>query len=265
MNGSLWKRRLKSGLGWLLFQSGIYRWFLRNRSVVVLFHRVDDRRKGNPISCTVGEFEAFCRFFARYFDVIGFSELLARLERDAPIGGSLVITFDDGYRDNYTAAMPVLLQYRLPATFFIATDFIGTDRIPWWDAELGIVSEWMTWDEVRALHHAGFEIGAHTCNHVDLGEVHGIEAENEILGSVERLESELETAIRLFSYPYGRKHQITEANREFVRQAGLRCCPSAFGGIVKAGDDPYHLLRQPISPWYISPWQFGFELLFAKR
>ena len=64
--------------------------------------------------------------------------------------------------------------------------------------------------------------------------------------------------MRTFSYPYGRRTQLTEANREIVRELGFECCASAFGGYVTAGDDPIRLQRTAIGPWYDSPWEFGF-------
>lgn len=254
------KRKIKSVLGRLLFTSGYHRRLLRGRGLVVLFHRVDDRLAGNPISTTIRDFESFCAFFARYFEVIPFGEMVGRAEAGRDLSGALAITFDDGYRDNAITAAPILLRFGLPACFFIATDFIGTDRVPWWDQELGIRSEWMTWDDVRGLRDAGFEIGAHTRNHIDLGRVHGREAEVEIQGARDRLHDELGFRIDLFSYPYGRAEQITDANRELVRKLGFRCCSSAFGGTVRNGDSPFSMRRTPISPWYASPWQLGFEV-----
>ncbi len=254
------KRRIKSALGRPLFMTGYHRRLLRGRGLVVLFHRVDDRLAGNPISATVREFESFCAFFRRYFEVIPFGTMVDRAEAGQDLSGTLAITFDDGYRDNAATAAPILQRFGLPACFFIATDFIGTDRIPWWDEERGIRSEWMTWDDVRGLRDAGFEIGAHTRNHVDLGRVHGREAEGEIQGSRERLQAELGVRVDLFSYPYGRPEQITDANRELVKTLGFRCCPSAFGGTVRNGDSPFTMRRAPISPWFASPWHLGFEV-----
>src|SRR5690606_22764419 len=72
-------RRIKTLLGWLMFRSGLYRRFLRKRALVVLFHRVDDAYAGNPISCTTGEFDRYCAFFARYFDVVSLSDLAAQV------------------------------------------------------------------------------------------------------------------------------------------------------------------------------------------
>lgn len=256
------KRRIKALLGRAIFASRAYRPLFRNKAVIVLFHRVDDRYPGDPITCSTAEFREFCTFFHRYFTVVPFHVLIAKLERGDDISRHLVITFDDGYRDNRRAA-DELLRRRMPASFFIATDFIGSDRVPWWDAESGIVSEWMSWADVRSLSNDGFELGAHTRNHVDLGVVSGAEAVEEIAGSARRLVAETGVPIDLFSYPYGRPHQITEENRKIVRNAGFVCCPSAYGGTVRKGEDPFRICRTPISPWHISPYQFGFEALLS--
>src|SRR5690606_16507579 len=117
--------------------------FFRNKGAVVLFHRVDDRFAGNPISCSVATFRHFCQFFARYFEVISLTELIRRLQAGESVARTLVINFDDGYRDNYTEAAPVLEQYGLTATYFVATDFIGSDSNSVWDQEKNLRSEWM--------------------------------------------------------------------------------------------------------------------------
>ncbi|MGH7671036.1 MAG: polysaccharide deacetylase family protein [Gemmatimonadaceae bacterium] len=258
------KAWVKSGLGWLVFHLGVHRLLTDGRAIIVLFHRVDDRYSGTPISSTRPEFAAFLRFFKRFYTVISLGELLARLRRGEDVGNCLVITFDDGYLDNYRDAAPLLASYGLPACFFVVTDFMGSDSLPWWDEELGIQAEWMNWDQVRALQAQGFEIGAHTMNHVDLGVTLGDDAFAEILGSKRRLEHELGAPVDYFSYPYGRRHQLAEENREAVQRAGFACCLSAFGGAVAPGDDPFRLHRTAVSPWFKSPYQFGFETAFRR-
>jgi peptidoglycan/xylan/chitin deacetylase (PgdA/CDA1 family) len=257
------KRQLKAAIGWFLFSTGLYRKYFRDMAVVVLFHRVDDRYPGNPISCSEAEFRGFLDFFQKYFQVIGMSELVHKLQSGADISGQLVVTFDDGYKDNRKAA-DELLRRRLPASFFIATNFIESDRVPWWDVDSNIKSEWMSWDDVRSLATDGFELGSHTQNHVDLGVVAGEAAEQEIDGARDRLQQETGTTVTLFSYPYGRVNQLSDANREYVKRSGFSCCPSAFGGNVHKGDDPFSILRTPISPWHKSPYQFGLESILAK-
>ncbi|MBE0591761.1 MAG: polysaccharide deacetylase family protein, partial [Gemmatimonadales bacterium] len=147
--------------------------------------------------------------------------------------------------------------------FFVTTDFIGSSQVPWWDAEEGIASHWMDWQDVRQLAADGFEIGSHTVHHADLGKVRGDEAYREITDSKSRLESELQREVTLFAYPYGGRPHLDEANRALVRKAGYACCVSAFGGSVRSGTDPFRIRRTPVSPWYLSPYQFGFETVLA--
>ena len=258
------KRRLKALLGLLCYRSGLYRLFFRDKAIIALFHRVDDRLAGNPISCTAAEFRAFCDFFDRYFRVVSLQTLLSKLGRGEDVSGHLVITFDDGYRDNLETAAVELERRRLPACFFVATEFIGSSRVPPWDAELGIASRWMSWDDVRTLSERGFEVGAHTMNHVDLGAVQGSDAVQEIVGSRRRLAQELGEETPLFSYPFGRADQITPGNRAAVRDAGFSCCLSAYGGTVRSQGDPFDLKRMPVSPWFLSPYQFGFEAMLTR-
>ncbi len=257
-------RYLTSLLGFLAFRLGLYRALLRRRAIVVLFHRVDDRCASDAISCSVEKFDRFCSFFRRYFVVVPLSQLVDKLRRGEDIGRHLAITFDDGYLDNHDTAAPRLKEQQLPACFFIATDFIGSTKVPWWDREAGIASEWMSWDQVRALAAQGFDVGAHTCNHVDLGRVSGAEARREITESGARLSAEIGGPVSLFSYPYGRRHQITENNRQFIRDAGYDCCLSAYGGNVAKGASLYDLRRMPIAQWHLTTYQFGFEAIRGR-
>jgi peptidoglycan/xylan/chitin deacetylase (PgdA/CDA1 family) len=262
--GSREHRRLrwKARLARPVFATGLHRLLLRGRGVIVAFHRVDDRVRGNPIGCGIDEFRAYLDFFQRHFRVVPLSALLDRVRDGRGPGRLLAITFDDGYLDNCRVAAPELRRRGLPACFFVTAGFIGTRTQPWWDVEYGARAEWMTWDDVRRLRDDGFEIGAHTLTHADLGRVEGEAAERELAEPREILRRELGAAPTLFSFPYGARHRMTEENRGRVKDAGYRCCLSGYGGTVARGDDPYHLRRAPIGLWHLSPHHLGFELLF---
>jgi len=254
---------VRASLGWMAYHSGAHRRVLGERAVIVLFHRVDDALEADPISCTSRAFKAYCRFFARFFSVIGVSELLERLERGEPLGGRLVITFDDGYYDNSAVAAAALKAHGLPACFFVATGYISTTRVGPWDAANGVTSRWMTWDQVRELQADGFELGSHTDSHIDLGVATTLQTAAELRTSRARLESELGRSVVHFAYPFGRPENMTEANRQEVVGAGFRTCLSAFGGFVHTGSNPLDLPRVPVSGWYRSPYSFALDLLRA--
>ncbi|QDO99968.1 polysaccharide deacetylase family protein [Thalassotalea sp. PS06] len=121
-----------SGLGWLLWRfrpDGLYGFN---------YHRIGDpadtQYDPNLFSCSAEQFETHLKFYKQNFDVVSTKELIALMRNDTPIKERLaVITFDDGYHDNYQYAYPLLKAANVPATFFIATDFIDNPSVPWWD------------------------------------------------------------------------------------------------------------------------------------
>ena len=254
-------RPIKAMLGQVVFASRLNGLLLGDTGVVVAFHHVDDTEDPRGLSIGPALFERYCRFFRRHFHVIPLRDFVGRLERREPLHRRLAITFDDGYRNNFDHAAPVLEKFGLPATFFVVSQWIGSDVVPWWDRQENLRHPWMTWDEVRSLRRRGFDIGAHTRTHADLGQIHGASALDEILGGRFELEQRLGQPVDLFAYPYGGRDNLADANRALVKAAGFRCCCSCYGGVTDAGADPFHLPRVPVSPWYGSPQQFGFELL----
>ncbi len=103
---------------------------------------------------------------------------------------AIVLTFDDGYTDAYTDALPVLKRYGLLATFYIVTNFVGQPG-------------YMTWEQVAALRDSGMEIGAHTVSHPDLTLVDWETAGFEIAQSKAELDHHLSINVTSFCYPTG--------------------------------------------------------------
>jgi peptidoglycan/xylan/chitin deacetylase (PgdA/CDA1 family) len=258
------KHAIKSLLGQSIFNSGLDALLLHNAAVVVAFHRIDDTEDPDGLTLGPDMFERYCRFFRRHFRVTSLGELVDRLEQGRTVSRHLVLTFDDGYLDNYEHAAPVLERLGLPATFFVVTQWIGTDVVAWWDRPLGAPHPWMTWEHVRSLHRRGFEIGAHTRTHADLGRVSDADAVDEIFGARRDLEMQLGAPVDLFAYPYGGRDNLSEPNRALVRAAGYRCCCSGYGGDVASGTDPLQIRRVPITPWYGPPQRFGFQVAVRR-
>ena len=256
-------RRVKTIVGRSLTALGLHRRLLGDRGVVVAFHRVNDAYQ-DGLTCSVKDFESFCAFFRQYFTVIPLAEMVKRLERGQPLSGTLAVTFDDGYRDNYEFAAPILRSLGLPATFFVVSDFIESNTVAWWDRECVPPPGWMSWEEVCRLHEQGFEIGAHTRTHANLGEVTGANAEWEIGSCRREIETRLGATVRLFAYPYGRTDNMTESNRDLVRHSGFECCASCYGGTNPRGGDSFRLRRIPISSWFSTPSQLAFEMAFRR-
>ena len=254
-------RRVKDVLGRVANISGVYERCFRTHMTIVAFHRVTDELPADGLTCSSAGFEAFCSFFARHFRVLPLSELLAA---GGDLGGTLSITFDDGYRDNIEVAAPILRRLGLPATFFVTTGFVGSQVVPPWDEKLPRQPGWMSWDQVRSLAAMGFEIGNHTDTHVDLARSDPQLVRAELAASRRKLADALGVDVGLFAYPFGGVNHITPAARELVREAGFICCASCYGGVNPATPDPFHLRRIGIAEWFGSPHQFGYELATGK-
>ena len=142
------------------------------------------------------------------YEVLGLQAGLEKFRRGNSAGEKIaVITFDDGFQDFYTAALPVLRQNNFGATVFLPTAFIGRERRDFKNRAC------MTWDEVRESQKAGIEFGSHTVNHPKLYELDLPQIRAELKESKATIENELGQPVRSFAYPYA----FTSADRAFVK------------------------------------------------
>jgi peptidoglycan/xylan/chitin deacetylase (PgdA/CDA1 family) len=258
------KKQFKAAVGRAAGAVGIYARDFRSKMVVIAFHRVNDRPAEGDLTCSPEKFREFCEFFLHHFRVLPLSEQIYGRNSGKDMGGTLSITFDDGYRDNFEVAVPILRTLDLPATFFVTTGFIGSRMVPSWDSQLTAQPGWMDWSQVRTLASQGFEIGCHTDSHIDLGTADAEVVRMELAVSSRKLREELGSPSRLFAYPFGGRQHIRERSRELVREAGFICCASCYGGVNSLNTDPFHLNRIPIGNWYASPNQLGYELITGR-
>jgi peptidoglycan/xylan/chitin deacetylase (PgdA/CDA1 family) len=255
------RKQLKDVMGRFAGMTGAYERRFRSQMTIVAFHRVNDELAGDSLTVTPAQFEAFCKFFSKHFRVLSLAEQLAGCRARKNMGGTLSITFDDGYLDNVEVAAPILRKLQLPASFFVTTGFIGSQTSPPWDRDLPRKPAWMDWDNVRKLQALGFEIGSHTDTHLDMATADPESVRADLALSKRKLSEALGTSVRLFAYPFGGREHISALGRELVREAGFVCCVSCHGGVNSATPDPFDLNRIAIDRWFASPDEFGFELL----
>jgi peptidoglycan/xylan/chitin deacetylase (PgdA/CDA1 family) len=125
--------------------------FRRNDCVVLMYHRVIDQdnltgpraRFVHPGAyVTKRTFEMQMAYVARHFSVIDVLALVSAAENGGKLpNNACVITFDDGWRDNHTCAFPILKRYNLPATIFLVSDYVGTNRRFWQETLSLMLSE----------------------------------------------------------------------------------------------------------------------------
>jgi len=182
----------------------------------------------------------------RGFNVIPAEELARNVKegKRMPLH-TVAITFDDGYKDNYTHAFPILRTYGLPATVFMITGEAGRqDRL--------------SWDEIREMRDSGLiDFGSHTISHCILPEVASSDdLARELSGSKAALEKHLGGPVKMFAYPCG---FFDERIKEAVRKAGYEFSFATNPRIKTADDDLMALKRIRISQHSGSSFAFWFR------
>ncbi len=149
------------------------------------------------------------------------------------------ITFDDGYLNNLTYALPVLLANDFTATCYVVSGLVGQTNI--WDKEIGIRQvPLMDITQLRLWIAGGQDIGSHTRHHVHLDQLDPKQAYDEIRGCKEDLEMALGVSVNHFCYPYG---QFEESHAQMAQQAGYLTSTTTQKGRFKPGVDLHHLPR----------------------
>jgi peptidoglycan/xylan/chitin deacetylase (PgdA/CDA1 family) len=162
-----------------------------------------------------------------------------RGERNGKVVG---ITFDDGYLNNLTHALPVLQQIGFSSTCYAISAMLGQANS--WDRHNGVPpSELMSAAHLRQWVAGGQEVGAHTRHHVRLTEVDATTAQEEIARSKTELEQLTGASVSHFCYPYG---QYTSEHVLMVAQAGYETATTTQRSRCQTGDSLLELPRVPV-------------------
>jgi peptidoglycan/xylan/chitin deacetylase (PgdA/CDA1 family) len=218
---------------------------------VMFYHRVaDDRPNGWTISTT--SFARQIHWLRSRFEIVSLAEAQTRIASGANDRPTACITFDDGYADNQRFAIPLLLQYGIPFTYFVSTNHVLRGEPYPHDVKVGQPLGVNTVAELREMAAAGVEIGAHTRSHADLGQcLSRDELVDEIVGSKQELEAALNCEVRYFAFPYGLHGNMSAAAFRVAYEAGFAGVCSAYGGYNFPGDDVFHLRRFHADPEFI--------------
>jgi peptidoglycan/xylan/chitin deacetylase (PgdA/CDA1 family) len=180
----------------------------------------------------------------RGYTPITLSQALAYGKGEFECEQPVVITFDDGFKDFYTHAMPVLSQYSFSATMFVVSDFAGTNQAGF----LG--NECMSWTEVREIQSHGIEIGSHTVSHPVLYGMSKLDLARELATSKEAIEEKTGRQVVSFSYPFAFPEQdqpFVNTLRVLLTESGYQNGVSTIIGTAGLSDDPFFLPRLPIN------------------
>lgn len=214
---------------------GIYI-FLRSIYAVpiLMYHKIDENYRESKLSVSAESLERQMAFLRKHgYRIVSLGELREQLSSDKPIAYKTVaVTFDDGYKNNYTDAFPVLKRHNIPACIFVAVDKIGKDG-------------YLSWSDLKEMSEGGIDIGSHTLTESYLPKIKDKDRlEQEITVSRQQLKSKIAGSGDFFAYPGG---GLDKNIREMVIGAGYRGACATNPGRRYPNDDIYALKRIRIS------------------
>jgi peptidoglycan/xylan/chitin deacetylase (PgdA/CDA1 family) len=224
----------------------------RSRVPILMYHSISDNLfgKSHPyyqINTSTEAFDRQMRWLRNQgYRTIDLCQLTDGLERREDLTKTVVLSFDDGYRDFIDGAMPVLRQCGFSATIFLATGRIQDTPVRLNGAE------YLTWQEVRELHAQGICFGSHTVTHPDMRSLGPEQIEYELGFSKEVIEQKLGVAVASFAYPFA----FPEEDRDFTRflldaleNQGFQNGVTTVLGRASSKNSPYFLPRLPVNSW----------------
>jgi peptidoglycan/xylan/chitin deacetylase (PgdA/CDA1 family) len=231
-------KRLKKLVSWMLVYMGRLR---RQAGVpVLLYHSVDT--SGSVISISPREFRVHMTHLKQNgYQTITLQSYVNYLNKgEKPSDKMVVLTFDDGFKNNYAEVLPILLEYGFTGTVFVSTDFVG--KTCTWEKSRSIPDlPMLSWDEIREMRDFGIEFGSHSCSHKYLTRLSLDEIRTELRESKLIIEGEIKRPVRFFCHPYG---DVSKDTQRIAKESGYA---AAFGslkyGSTNSKNDLYNLKR----------------------
>jgi peptidoglycan/xylan/chitin deacetylase (PgdA/CDA1 family) len=220
---------------------------------VLMYHKVNDL-EGNPLSVPCAVFDEQMSLLGELgYTVVSLDAVLDHYAEGTPLPeGAVLITFDDGYRDNLANAMPILRKHGYPAVLFVPIGYLDDRRpLPHEEhlAARGLLNETLDWSELAELEAGGVRIESHGISHRPLADLEVDEAAREIALAKLRLEERLGRPVRAFAYVKGSEAHYKPVHLSLLRQAGYEVAFTSVSGANSAATDPLRLHRYNVEPY----------------
>ena len=210
---------------------------------ILYYHSVHPHRR-NETNVRPAAFERHLRHLKKQYRVVPLEEALDLLQKKMFTGKEMVVTFDDGYRDNVVVAAPLLRRYGMKAAFFLTVGYIGTDTILHHDLhDDPAANRLLSWDEAIALLREGHTIGSHTLTHVQLSSLDAGGKRKEMKESLAMLRKQLGEGGYPVSYPYGSWTDFDAETTVLAGEDGYSSGFSAVSGVNTETSDIFCLFR----------------------
>lgn len=211
---------------------------------ILMYHRVARLGAYDQLTVTPERFAQQMEELARH-DVVSLRDGLQALAAGSLRKPLFAVTFDDGYLDNLTEALPILQRWRIPATIFVTTQFCDQALSHPRYGDPGARRLHFDWDEARTLAQApGITLGSHTLTHPYLPTLRDELAQQEIAESRAVIAAQLGQDVDYFCYPSG---DLSPRELLLVRKAGYAAAVSVAPGVNHPGTDRMQLRRTEIT------------------
>lgn len=239
----------------------------KQRTVILLYHSIGE----SPLSVPETLFREQMAWLAARFAIVPLDAVVTDNKKTT---AQVVISFDDGYASVHDRAAPIMAEHGATGTVYLNTGWIGDIARKASDAALGHYPHqyFMNWREAEALAKAGWTIGSHGVDHLDLTKQDAVSVERELSDSKQEIENRLERPCEHFAYTWGR---FTPSLQNSVNRAGYTSAVSGLHGPVAARADYFALPRIDIRAEYemqdfaavvSGHWDYlGFKQRLARR
>lgn len=231
-----WK--VGTALSFMLYYSGIcalYKFvrqslLKRTIAIVLTYHSVC-RDTYDHMTVLQQTLDSHLRFLSRCFTVIPLAEMVDYYNSGKwPDKDVVAVSFDDGFLDNLTLAVPILKKYEVSATVFMTTDWIGAQ---------GMLSK----ADILELQSSNITIGAHTMTHARLADISREIAEVELKESKAILEKILNKEVRFVAYPKGKQSDVGSTAVTLAEAVGYHAAFSTENGLINKASNIFFLPR----------------------
>lgn len=251
----VWKLLLRSIflLPFAVVRNWLYRWRKAFPIVIFYHHVISDRP--HHLGAPTAAFARQIAFLRKFYRIASLEQAMQMLQSGSVPVPTVVLTFDDGYAENFVNLRAVAEHYNIPVFLFLSTAHIENGSPFGHDVkrkQTGFAP--LSWNQVMSLSRSGFSFGCHTRSHFDCGSHDTTKLEEEIAGSKRDLGSHTGIWADYFSFPWGMPENISsEALR--LAKASFQYVFAAAGGVNVICNDPRGaLLRRedyPGSLWEV--------------
>lgn len=165
-----------------------------NQSIpVLMYHSIPDSSSGNIMEVSKEQFQGEMKYLKDYgYHTLSADEFYNFIVKDKPVPKkSVLVTFDDGYENQYRNAYPILKKYKFHAIMFIITNYLDKGTL------------YMKSNDLKEMSDNGIDIESHTTNHAKLDKLSYEEQVKNLNESKNRIEGICDKAVRFIAYPYG--------------------------------------------------------------